>query len=97
MSKRTKALNTTPAVRKEVYVRDNGRCILCGQRYNLQVAHYVSKGAGGLGIPENLVMLCVNCHLNYDQSKNRQDIGKLIYKYLNYFYNMKEVELRYKR
>lgn len=96
MSKRTKALAVSSKVRIEVYIRDNGCCVLCGTPYNLQAAHYISRGRGGLGIAENLVMLCVECHRRYDQSKERQRLQLHIYAYLSRFYNMEKVTLIYK-
>jgi len=56
-------------VRKEVKDRDK-HCIACGSHYNLTVAHvYINRSHGGLGIPENLCVLCMDCHHNYDNGK----------------------------
>ena len=94
-SKRTKALAISPKVRAIVKERDKW-CILCGTTYGLQVAHFISRGAGGLGIPQNLVLLCINCHRQYDQSKHRPELRKKIKSYLEQHYsNIKEEQLKY--
>ena len=67
-SKRTKALSITPKVKKTVYERDGGRCVLCGSPHGLPEAHYIPRSRGGLGIPENIVTLCRNCHRELDQT-----------------------------
>lgn len=83
----------TPKVRKEVYERDRW-CVLCGTPYNLQCAHFISRGSGGLGIPQNLVMLCIKCHRDYDQSGHRKEIREQIKNYLSRFYEIDERKLR---
>ena len=45
-------------------------CINCGSPYNLDVAHYIGKGRGGLGIKENLALLCRTCHHAFDNGNN---------------------------
>ena len=32
-------------------------CEMCGAKHNLEIAHIISKGAGGPDMPENVVML----------------------------------------
>ena len=68
-SKRSKACDIKPAVRKRVLERDGGCCILCGTPRNLQIAHFVARSEGGLGIEQNLVIACVDCHYEMDQTK----------------------------
>ena len=55
----------TPEVRVKVYKRDSWDecpcCIVCGKPYP-QVHHYIERSRGGLGIEENLVCLCADCH-----------------------------------
>lgn len=96
-SKRTKALQVSPQVRQTVVKRDKW-CIRCGKVYRLEVAHYVSRGSGGLGIPQNLVLLCQECHRLYDQSVHRNTIGKFIENYLKTHYNdWDKTKLKYRR
>lgn len=84
-SKRTKALSISQSVKKKVYERDNGRCIICG-RSGAPNAHYISRAHGGLGIEENIVTLCHECHRDYDQSIQRISLGRMIADYLRGVY-----------
>lgn len=53
-------------VRDRVYERDSYDgcpcCIWCGRPKYVQVHHYIERSRGGLGIEENLVCLCGDCH-----------------------------------
>ena len=53
-------------VRKAVKERDINCCICCGSPSGVEIAHYVPRSQGGLGIPENLVCLCKTCHKDFD-------------------------------
>jgi 5-methylcytosine-specific restriction endonuclease McrA len=68
-------------LRREVWARDNGCCVLCGvackrqkdDRYDLddwlgEIDHIVPRSEGGLSVLENLRLLCKGC--------NRQKAGK---------------------
>lgn len=52
--------------------RDEGKCIICGSHRNLQIAHFISRGRLGLGIPQNLGVLCQNCHFQYDNGQQHR-------------------------
>lgn len=82
MHKRTKALAISRAVKTAVYVRDGGCCVLCGSPYGIPNAHYISRAQGGLGIEENIVTLCFDCHREYDQGHHRQEIREELREYL---------------
>ena len=102
LSERTKATDISPKVRQEVYQRDSwdGRtcCIKCGSPYSLQVAHFIGRGQGGLGIKENLVVLCVKCHQMYDQSDQMNEMKEFIKTYLdNYYPNFTDDERKFKK
>jgi len=86
MSKRSKACDITPKVRREVVKRDNGLCCLCGRQGN-DVAHYIPRSLGGLGVKENLLVLCRSCHHSYDNSKHRRTIKGEIEAYLKRMYD----------
>lgn len=81
MNKRTKALQIPPRVKREVYERDGGHCIICGSPGD-PVAHYISRAQGGLGIEENVVTLCYGCHRAYDQGPHREAFRRVIADYL---------------
>lgn len=72
-SERTKATDIKPKVRKLVYERDHKRCVVCNGRYMTQVAHiFVNRSQGGLGVKENLAILCFTCHQKLDQGRYKE-------------------------
>lgn len=85
-SKRSKAMDVSHKTRLEVFERENYRCLLCGD-IGTDCAHYLSRGAkGGLGIPENLVLLCRKCHFELDQTPKRKELLLIIKHYLELKY-----------
>lgn len=82
MHKRTKALDISKKVKDAVWERDGHCCILCGSPYAMPNAHYIARSHGGLGIPENIVTLCLQCHNQYDQTADRETIKAEIKTYL---------------
>lgn len=89
MSKRHKmtiACDISPRTRERVLGRDAKSCILCGSTYPLEIAHYIGRAQGGLGIPENLVTLCKKCHSDYDNSDKREMMKPEIEAYLEGWY-----------
>ena len=97
MNRRTKALDISPRVKKLVYERDNGLCILCGA-LGAPVAHYISRGQSGRGIEQNVVTLCQTCHTAYDQSSQRETLKNTIAAYLRSKYeNWDDVRLTYRK
>ena len=98
-SKRSKATDITLKVRKEVIERDK-YCVICGKPGN-DIAHYINRSHGGLGIKENLVLLCRECHFAFDNGKSKEiaeNIRLDIKTYLHFKYPlMKEENLKYKK
>ena len=88
MNNRTKATSINPKVKKDVHRRDEERCILCNLHVNefFASAHYIPRSKGGLGIKENIVTLCIDCHDEYDKTTRRPIIKEQIKKYLNKHY-----------
>ena len=84
-SKRSKACDILPSIRQIVKERDSG-CIVCG-RYQTQVAHYIPRSQGGLGIEKNLVLLCPRCHMEFDNGSKRKEIGEFVRNYLRSKYD----------
>jgi hypothetical protein len=82
MSKISKACDISPKVRREVTERDEGRCIVCGSYRMLQVAHYIPRSLLGLGIPQNLGLMCARCHFNYDNGFYHKEYKNLFRTYL---------------
>lgn len=81
----TKATQIPERVKRKVYARDGGKCIVCGAP-GLPNAHYIRRSQGGLGIEENIVTLCIRCHHDFDNGFHRQEIGDWIGEYLDRFY-----------
>lgn len=103
-SKRAKATDISMAVKKKVFERDHGCCVVCGCNYNVMPnAHYISRAKGGLGIEENIVTLCTgftqnNCHHKFDNGtkEEKELIGGIIKSYLKSKYtNWNEDKLHY--
>ena len=85
MSKRSNACDIKPKVKKVVYERDNGRCIICGKRGNPN-AHFIKRSQGGLGIEENVVTLCPDCHYQEDFGPKCKWYEARIEEYLKDYY-----------
>ena len=98
MSKASKACDISPAVRREVMERDEGRCFVCGSTQGIQIAHYISRARMGLGIPQNLACMCFLCHATYDNSKHYKAYKSIFRSYLQEKYDYwDEAELTYKK
>lgn len=80
-ARRTKALEIPPEVKKTVYERDGGACIWCAC-HGEPNAHYIPRSHGGLGIEENILSLCWDCHLRFDQSEHREEMKTFFRTYL---------------
>lgn len=97
-SKRSKACDISPTVRQEVVERDNCQCIVCGSNQYLQIAHYISRGRLGLGIPKNLGVMCIHCHMAFDNGKRHNEIKEIFQEYLKSHYpGWDEKDLVYKK
>ncbi len=99
-SKRAKACDIPIEVKKKVLVRDKGFCVVCGQP-GIPNSHYIKRSQGGLGIEQNVVCMCVECHNAYDNGKDEKK-AKMIHdkvkKYLKRQYkDWKEDNLYYKK
>ena len=105
-TKRSKATDISMSVKKKVFERDHGRCVVCGNDYNVMPnAHYIPRSKGGLGIEQNIVTLCTEltenqCHRKYDfgTANERKIIGEKIKEYLKRKYpDWNEEDLVYKK
>lgn len=81
----TKATSIPIEVKKKVYIRDGGKCVVCGKP-GLPNAHYIRRSQGGLGIEENVVTLCPECHHDFDNGFRREEIGAWLSEYLDKWY-----------
>ena len=95
-SARTKAVDIKPSVKRVVWERDGRRCILCNSMIAMPNAHYIPRSKGGLGIEQNVVTLCFQCHHNLDQTTQRPMLLELVKNYLKRKYsNWNEEDLIY--
>lgn len=93
---RTEALSIPRKVKKRVAFRDSVGgwpcCLLCGRpapSWNTLAfsnAHYISRAQGGLGIEENIVTLCPDCHRAYDGTQ-RKELRPILRRYLRESYD----------
>lgn len=49
-------------LRKQILIRDNHRCVLCGCEEDLEVHHMQALVYEGKSTEENLITLCSECH-----------------------------------
>lgn len=94
--KRTDKLAISQVVKAAVARRDSVNewpcCILCGRPaptdapHSFSCAHYIARSQGGLGIQENILTLCPDCHRKYDQTAQRSQLQLLLAKYLRKHY-----------
>lgn len=65
---RTKATEIPKKVKEVVWKRDGQRCIYCKRWIPMFFAnsHFIKRSQGGLGIEENVVTACPDCHDKYD-------------------------------
>lgn len=97
-NKRSKACDIPKEVKDRVWKRDGQRCIICGSPYAMPNSHYIRRSRGGLGIEENIVTMCQNCHSKYDQSTYSSIIATYTENYLRSKYeNWNPEKLIYKK
>lgn len=52
-------------VKKEVWIRDGGKCVLCGSKINLHFDHDLPFSKGGTSLTaKNVRLLCMKCNLS---------------------------------
>ena len=73
-SKRAKACAISSTVKMIVYHRDGGLCVYCRRPGNPE-AHFVPRSKGGLGIPQNILTLCRECHDRFDNGTRKERDG----------------------
>ena len=94
--KKARATAISSTVKKAVMERD-GCCVWCG-RPGLPEAHYISRAQFGLGIEQNILALCRECHNRYDRTGDRQQMRKVFRQYLQSKYpDWNEDDLIYRK
>ena len=85
-SKRSNATDIPLKVKKKVYERDGGKCVVCKAKRGDPNMHFIGRAQGRLGIEENVVTGCFKCHHDYDNGFKREEIENIIRKYLKSIY-----------
>ena len=99
-SRRTKALEIPPAVKAAVWERDNERCVICERWVPVFFAnaHFVAKSQNGLGVEQNILTLCDDCHRTFDNTVERPILREALRRYLMSKYpDWDESKLYYKK
>jgi 5-methylcytosine-specific restriction endonuclease McrA len=86
-SKRSRACDIKKSVKDKVWERDKNRCIICQSPFAMPNAHFIPRSKGGLGIEQNIVTLCQECHHITDQTEHRQFMLEKIERYLKSKYD----------
>ena len=58
----------TDELRRAVYERDGGACVMCGSSFNIQYDHILPVALGGATTLENLQILCAECNRSKSDS-----------------------------
>ena len=107
-SKRAKATEFDKETRLIIHSRDRGKCLFCelgkygksGCTWIMDIAHYINRSAGGLGIEENGVLLCRGHHMQFDNGNKgyREEMKKDVQAHLQSHYShWNEADLYYKK
>ena len=102
-NKASKACDFAPKVRKEIKRRDMNRCVYCGSKVGLQIAHiFVPRSKGGLGVKENGALLCTygnNCHGKLDNGldKEHKPIKEYVESYMRRLYDVSMKDITYNK
>jgi 5-methylcytosine-specific restriction endonuclease McrA len=106
MRKDTKARDFNRKVKEAISKRDSidgwPCCVYCGSAAPAPLvwsnAHFIARSQGGLGVEENGLTLCPECHRLYDQSLARKRMRKFFQEYLQSKYeNWSEDALIYRK
>lgn len=98
-SKQARAHAIPQSVKLIVTRRDGGRCVYCGKPGNPE-AHFVPRSLGGLGIPQNILTLCRECHdkFDYGDRETRDGMREYFREYLETLYpEWDETKLTYNK
>ena len=89
-SRRTKATDIPPKVKKAVEERDSidgvPCCIFCGSPNAKGEGHVIGRAQGGLGVERNLITVCRTCHGRMDNTTYRDYYVNKAKEYLQSIY-----------
>ena len=106
MRKDTKARDFDRRAKEAIAERDSidgwPCCVFCGLAAPAPLAwsnaHFIARSQSGLGIPENGLTLCPECHRRYDQTTARAEMRGYFREYLKSMHDgWDESKLYYKK
>lgn len=98
--KLTKATSIPKSIKMIVWKRDDYKCIFCKKYVSWKYAnsHYIKRSQNGKGIEENIMTNCIDCHMLFEDSKQREEMKKFAKNYFMSKYNYwNEDILKYKK
>ena len=98
--KLTKATDIPTALKKKVWERDKHRCIFCGTivQWDLANSHFIKRSQLGLGIEQNIMTNCEQCHELFERSPKRKQMKEQAKQYFMSLYpSWNEKKLVYKK
>lgn len=83
-NKITKATSISKEVKMKVWERDNHCCIFCHKpvAWNFANSHYIKRSHLGLGIEENIMTNCNECHNLFEREPTRSEMLPIAKNYL---------------
>lgn len=72
---RPRAPGFTKALKREIRARDGNRCVICGTEEALRIHHINENGNDHRW--ENLITVCVDCHLRIHQNGLKIPLSEL--------------------
>lgn len=84
MSKLSRACEIPQKVRERVLERDE-YCVICG-RPGIPNSHYIGRGQHGLGIEQNIVTMCQECHTRWHTSGEPEEMKERVRNHLEKHY-----------
>lgn len=90
MHRQTMFTAIPPKVKRVVEERDSidGHCccILCGSPNAMPNAHIIRRSQGGMGIEQNIVALCGQCHYKLDEGRDRDALMEQVVAHIKAHY-----------
>ncbi len=83
-SKRSQACEISRETKYIVNKRDHSKCLLCGRYVDVggSCCHLIPRSHGGLGIEQNILTLCSDCHREFDNGAGRHEKYETLENYL---------------
>lgn len=98
--KLTKATEIPKKIKLIVWERDEHKCIFCHNpvTWHFANSHYIKRSHLGLGIEQNIMTNCCECHKRFEESKYREEMKEIAKNHFQEKYeNWKEEDLIYKK